>query len=210
MYPMKIIAPAFGLLLLAFATTTLAEQLPPTLTRDGAASPGLRDAVVVIIRHAEKPESGFELSVPGQQRADAYVNYFKTLNINSHLFKPDCLYATADSKGSHRPRLTLEPLGKALGLKIDAQYKNKDFVNLASEIRSHPPGKSILIAWHHGEIPALAQALGADPAKLLPDGKWPSEVFGWMLELSYDHAGRLMPEKTKRINENLMSADSRQ
>jgi hypothetical protein len=152
-------------------------------------SPALRNAVILIIRHAEKPESGFELSQEGQKRAEAYVNYFKTLTLDSQNLRP-------------------EPLSHALGLKIDNRFKNKNYQELVREIQARPHGKCILIAWHHGEIPGLIADLGADPAALLPGGKWPSEVFGWVLELRFDGEGRCVQGESKRMNENLMPGDS--
>jgi hypothetical protein len=56
----------------------------------------------------------------------------------------------------------------------------------------------------------LTNALGADADKLVPGGKWPDTVFDWMLELRYDHDGRLIPAETKRISEKLMPGDSTQ
>jgi hypothetical protein len=174
-----------------------------------SASCPLQDVTILIIRHAEKPDSGQSLSPAGQKRAEAYIQYFKSFQVDAKPLKLDCLFATADSKGSQRPRLTLEPLGKALGLKIDNRFKNKNFQALVNEIQSTNHGKGILICWHHGEIPQLVRALGADPAKLLPEAKWPDGEFGWVLELHYDHEGHLIPGETKRINENLMPGDSK-
>ncbi len=171
-------------------------------------SSGLKSAVILIIRHAEKPDSGNGLSPAGKQRAQAYVNYFTNFTVNSEALKLDWLFATADSKESHRPRLTLEPLSQALGLRLDTKFKDRQTAALVKEIRSQPPGNHILICWHHGEIPQLVRALGADPAKLLPHGQWPDSVFGWVLQLRYDQDGRLLAGETKRISENLMPGDS--
>lgn len=175
-----------------------------------APCPALSDVVILLIRHAEKPETGFGLTPAGEARAAAYVKYFQNLSLDSRKFTPDYLFAAADSTNSHRSRLTIEPLSKALGLKIENQVKNKDFASLVQEIRARDHGKNILIAWHHGEIVELAKALGADGDKLVPGGKWPDNVFDWMLELRYDHEGRLIPGETKRINEKLMPGDSTQ
>ena len=167
----------------------------------------LQDAVILIIRHAEKPESGDGLAPAGQKRAEAYVNYFKTFTVNSKPLHLDALFATADSKNSRRPRLTVEPLSRALHLPVNNRVKDKDFQQLVDELKSRSHGKEILICWHHGEIPSLIRGLGAEPETLLPEGKWPANIFSWVIELHYDHAGHLVPEKTKRISENLMAGD---
>lgn len=203
----KKIAPiSIALLTLSFATSILAGQ---PQTEKSSVCPSLRDATILIIRHAEKPDSGDELSPVGVQRADSYAQYFQNFRVDARPLKLDHLFATADSKGSHRPRLTLEPLAKTLGLKVDCRFKNKNARELADEIQSHYYGKAILICWHHGQIPEVVRDLGADPAKLLPDAKWPDNQFAWVLELRYDHQGRLIPAETRRVNENLMPGDAK-
>jgi hypothetical protein len=165
-----------------------------------------KDAVILIIRHAEKPDSGPDLSPAGHQRAEAYISYFESFTVDSNPLALDTLYATADSKESHRPRLTIEPLSRALHLQIHNQFKDRDFGQLAADISSSHHEKRILICWHHGEIPELVRALGADPDKLLPKGKWPAAEFGWVLQLRYDHDGRLIPDASRRIDENIALA----
>jgi hypothetical protein len=169
-------------------------------------SGGLQNAVVLIIRHAEKPDNGDGLSPAGEERAKAYVNYFQNFTVDSNPVRLNYLFSAADSKESRRPRLTIEPLSKTLGLAIDSRFKNKQFPDLAHEIQNLPQGKNILICWHHGEIPQLVRALGADPEKLIPNAKWPGDVFGWLIQLRYDAKGHLF--ESKRINEYLLSDDT--
>jgi hypothetical protein len=170
--------------------------------------PALKDAVILIIRHAEKTASGDELSPEGYKRAEAYVNYFKNYKVDGKPLKLDYLYAAADSKNSKRVRLTVEPLSKATGLKLDNRFANKKFQGMVDELQSTSHGHEILICWHHGQIANLVKALGADPDTLLPKGKWPDDVFNWVLELHYDGNGRLIPSETKRVNEHLMPGDA--
>jgi hypothetical protein len=165
----------------------------------------LKNATILIIRHAEKPDEGVTLSPDGTLRAQAYVKYFQALQIDGHPFQADHIFCTADSKGSQRPRLTIEPLSQALRLSIDNRFKNKDVADLARALESQAHGTNFLVCWHHGEIPALLTELGADAGQLLPKGRWPEDVFGWMIELHYDGAGRL--QATKLIHENLMPDD---
>jgi hypothetical protein len=166
---------------------------------------GLKNAVILVIRHAEKPDSGDSLSPAGQERAQAYVDYFKNFVVDSKPLKLDYLFSAANSKASQRPRLTIEPLSKALGLTIDSQFAGNKVQKLADAIRKKPSGKQYLISWHHGEIPQLVSALGADPDTLFPRRKWPDDVFGWVIQLRYDSDGHLMD--ASRINENLMPDD---
>lgn len=169
--------------------------------------PALKDATVLIIRHAEKPENGSGLTPAGEERAKAYVNYFKNLTLDGQPVKLDSIFAAADSKKSQRPRLTIEPTSRALGLPINSQFGDKDFKELAKELAAKPHGKAILIAWHHGEIPALLTSLGAAPNDILPKGKWSEDVFGWMIELRYDSDGHLA--KATLIKEKLMPDDEK-
>lgn len=165
----------------------------------------LKNAVILIIRHAEKPDDGNGLSPEGDARAQAYVNYFKNFTMDGQPLKLDYLFAAADSKESRRPRLTIEPASHALHLPIDTRFKNKNFQELADEIESRPHGHAILIAWHHEKIPSLLRALGIDPAQVIPKAKWPEAEFGWLIQLRYDENGRLI--EVKRINEKLMPDD---
>jgi hypothetical protein len=162
----------------------------------GQGSDGLKDAVVLIIRHAEKPENGRDLAPAGFQRAEAYVKYFSDLEVDGKPLKLDSLFAAADSKNSRRPRLTLEPLSRALHLSLDTSFKDKAPELLADELKSKPHGKEILVCWHHGKIPELIRALGADPGALLPNGKWPDAEFRWVIELRYDGEGKLRADQS--------------
>jgi hypothetical protein len=190
--------PTVALALLFFAVC------PTAPAQDGA---GLKDAVVLVIRHAEKPEVGAELSPEGVERAMAYVHYFETLEVNSTPLKLNALFAARDSKHSIRPRLTLEPLSRALNIPLDCTFKDKEPESLARELESRPHGTNILICWHHEQIPDLLRALGADPGALLPEGRWPGHVYGWVIQLRYDHQGRLQPAECKRIKEDLRPGD---
>ena len=179
-----------------------------TLTLTACAQDGPKNAVVLIIRHAEDAGSGHGLSPRGEERAEAYKNYFQNFTVDSKRREPDAVLVAADSKQSHRPRLTVEPFAKAAKLPIDSRFGNKQPADLAAELRANHQGKVILICWHHGQIPALLRALGAAPETLLPNGKWPKTVYDWVIMASFDENGRLIPASTKRINEHLLPGDS--
>jgi hypothetical protein len=180
-----------------------------TLTFTAVAQDGPKDAVVLIIRHAEDGGTGHDLAPRGHERAEAYKNYFLNLTADSKRLEPNVILAAKDSKQSHRPRLTVEPFAKAAKLRIDTRFGNNQSAELAADLRASGQGKRILICWRHPYVPDLLRALGANPENFLPHGKWPGSVYDWVILLSYDTDGRLIPANTRRINEHLMPGDSR-
>jgi hypothetical protein len=179
-----------------------------TLTLRADSQDGPKDSVVSIIRHAEDAESGRGLSPRGQERAEAYKDYFLKFTVDSKRLEPDAIFAAKDSKPSQRPSLTVEPFAKAAKLPIDTGFKSNQSAELAAALRATEQAKVILICWRHGNIPDLLRALGAKPESLLPHGKWPGHVYDWVILLSYDQEGHLIPGSVKRINEHLMPGDS--
>src|SRR6476661_8807040 len=161
-----------------------------TLTLPADSQSGPKDAVVLIIRHAEKPDTGRDLSPAGQERAEAYKDYFQKFTVDSKPLSPDVIFAAKDSKQSRRPRMTVEPFAKAAHLRIDAHFSSNQSAERAGTLRATEQGKRILISWHHTDIPDLLRALGANPDSLLPHGKWPDSVYYWVILLNYDKDGR--------------------
>src|SRR5438067_12299665 len=172
------------------------------------AQEGPKDAVVLIIRHAEDADSGDGISPLGQERAEAYKDYFLKFTVDSTQREPQVIFAAKDSKKSHRPRLTMEPFAKAANLKIDMRFGNVQSADLAADLRANQQGKVILICWRHPYIPALLAGLGATPKTFLPNGKWPGSVYNWVILLSFDQDGHLIPSSSKRIDEHLMQGRS--
>jgi len=187
----------FGSILLAFGLTLVAH-----------AQEGPKNSVVLIIRHAENPANGHGLSPRGEERAKAYETYFQNFTVDGKRLEPQAVVVAADSKQSHRPRLTVQPFAKAAKLTIDNRFVNKQPTDLAAALRANYQGKVILVCWHHGQIPALLRALGAAPETLLPNGKWPKDVYDWVIMVSFDENGRVIPQSTKRISEHLLQGDS--
>jgi phosphohistidine phosphatase SixA len=174
----------FGLLglLVAFG----ADQ-PPTAQPAGP-------HIVLIIRHAEKPEGGEKdpnLSPRGFERAAALAKV-----IPANFPHPDFLIATKRSKGSNRPVETITPLSKALHEEIESTFKDDEAAQVAHEVLTEPKfaGKTVLIAWHHGKIPELAEALGVKDAP----AKWNPAVFDRVWEITYENGianWQNLPEK---------------
>jgi len=177
-----------------------------TVAADSQSGP--KDSVVLIIRHAEDADTGPGISPRGQERAEAYKDYFVKFAVDSEGREPQAIFAAKDSKQSHRPRLKVEPFAKAAKLPIDTHFGNNQSTELAADTRANHQGQVILICWRHGSIPALLRALGATPKSFLPNGKWPGAVYDWVILLSFDQDGRLIPASSRQIDEHLMPGDS--
>lgn len=160
-----------------------------------ASQDALAGNTVLIVRHAEKPETGTGLTEQGEKRAHAYATYFEPFHEGDFNFRVDALYAGADSKNSIRPRLTLEPLAKASGLPLHSDIQTDEPEALVRELREKSHGKYPLVAWRHGKIPELLRSFGVDPQTLLPNGKWPDDVYDWVVVLVFDGQGQLVSQK---------------
>lgn len=161
---------------------------------------GLRNVTLLLIRHADKPDTGDGLSPAGEARAGAYVAYFENFQFDSKPVKIEAIFAAADSRSSQRPRRTVEPLAHALGLPVNASIRDDDHSALVNLLHARHEGKNILVCWHHGKMPDLLHELGANPDTLLPEGKWPSDTYNWVIVLRYGADGRL--KDARRIEEN--------
>ena len=174
---------------LVIATALCAPLQAATPSRDHLAG-----NTVLIVRHAEKPVLGRELTKTGEARAQAYIHYFEPFHDGGLNLRVNALYAGADSADSVRPRLTLEPLSSATGLTLDSSVSTKDPAALVGLLRTQMHGNHPLVAWRHGSIPALLTAFGASP-ELIPGGKWPNDVYDWVIVLNFDHSGHLRSQK---------------
>jgi hypothetical protein len=148
--------------------------------------------LVLLIRHAEKPpldSMAVDLSPAGQKRAAALPGLFvKSPSRPIPLLTPDFIFAAKDSKHSRRCTETVAPLAKKLGLKVNAKFANDDFPELAAEILANPKyaGKTVLVCWHHGNLPALAKKLGASES---PD-RWKGSAFDRVWRIRYAPSGK--------------------
>jgi hypothetical protein len=131
------------------------------------------------------------LSSDGYARAAKLAEY-----IPGTLGVPRFLFATSISKHSVRPIETIDPLSARIGVPIDETYADQDYGALASQLLSDQrfadANSLIVVCWHHGNIPSMAQALRANPGSY-PD-PWDPQVFNQILVLSF--AGDDAPQVT--------------
>jgi broad specificity phosphatase PhoE len=143
-------------------------------------------SLLLLMRHAEKPADPVDpdLSPAGLQRAQKLADY-----IPDTFGALDFLLASAISRHSARPYETIKPLSKKIGVPIDSSCADNDYGAFASALLSDPrySGKKVLVAWHHGNIPSMADALGA-PTGQYPN-PWDPAVFNLILKFDWGADG---------------------
>ncbi|AWA42524.1 MULTISPECIES: flagellar basal body-associated protein FliL [unclassified Pseudomonas] len=192
------------------AAAVIAVAVLGLIYADHPAQSGLRNATVLIIRHAEKPTEGSVLNARGEERARAYADYFNPLKLDGQTLIPERLIAAGDSPESSRSRLTLTPLAERLNLSIEQPYINGEVHELVKLLRKSNQAPTVLIAWHHGHINKLLKAFGGDATALMGQRKWPDDVFDWLIVLRFDDEGRLIPSRSLKVQEHLLPGDTAQ
>ena len=126
---------------------------------------------MLIIRHAEDGGIGRALAPRGEQRAEAYKDYFLKFTVDSKGREPQAIFAAKDSKQSHRPRLTVEPFAKAAELRIDTRFGNNQSADLAADLRANQQGKVILYLLASPIRSGSARCIGSKPQNLSAEGQ---------------------------------------
>lgn len=173
-----------------------AAQSKPIALRSADQQQGPIDGTLVLMRHAEKPADGVGLAPEGSQRAKAIAVWLSGALAPMGIHGIDEIAASSDTKHSQRPRLTAEPLAQSLGLRIDQPFADAQTDQMADWLRARPSGSVNVVVWHHGELPRLLAALGADPARIFGDDRWPETIYDKAIVLRYDSTGRLLDMQT--------------
>ncbi|MFF3209590.1 hypothetical protein ACFYYB_02900 [Streptomyces sp. NPDC002886] len=164
------------------------EERPPT-PRPGPEA--AKDALVMIIRHAEKPYAGDtgeddegnetpgSLAVRGLRRAQELPALFPPAK-GAALPRPGAVFAAGGTRGAPaRCRQTVEPLATALGTPVRAEFPVGAEPALAKAVLA--ARMPVLVCWEHQGIPRLIRGLGAQDVLGLP-ATWPDRYdLVWML-----------------------------
>ena len=136
---------------------------------------------IFMIRHAEKPPMGPELSEKGWARAQALPQIFSRPEFKAY-GAPTCIIGMAAKKydGSIRALQTLKYVSEFFQVPITDSF-NKDefqemvkFVLTSSQCENH----LVVIAWEHSSLEDIAALFGIEPKP-----KWPGSTFDriWFL-----------------------------
>lgn len=158
---------------------------------------------LIILRHAEKPEEGNELSEEGFKRAEQLVEFFSSDSRVLKYGKPVALYAQApkSKKGSLRPIQTLQPTAEKLSIPLRSDFEREEYASLLDSLKKDAAltGKTVVICWEHKVIMDMLDELGiqSPPAPK----KWPKAVFDWAFVIELDAAGKV--SDFKQISQDL-------
>lgn len=151
---------------------------------------------ILLMRHAEKPEQSDNphLSAIGKARAQALPKRIAGI-LKSPL---DFIFAAKPSAHSVRPLETVTPLAHSAQLKVDDNFVDTDYGELANQLSSDSiyTDKNIVVCWHHDMIPDFAKALGA-PVPSMFVSKWPPTEFDRIYSFEY---GDFPSPRTTAIN----------
>lgn len=129
--------------------------------------------LIYLIRHAEKPAEGDELSKVGFQRAQCLANHVFSGH-NSQFKSPQRIIAQPHTISilSKRPLQTVEPLAMVLGIHVELDCERDDIDCVVKSIQSD--GKRLLISWEHKR---LRKILGRLLPTLKHVPKYPTDHF---------------------------------
>jgi len=155
---------------------------------------GVRPKQVYLIRHGEKTgdKSDIHLNARGRERAQALVKLFP-----ARFESPEVLFASRRSAHSDREVETLMPLAGALHLRINNHYADEEYGALATDLLKHYAAKTVLVCWHHGNLPPLASALGAQNAP----SPWPDQQFDRLWRIRFPNGVVTMEDFPERLLE---------
>ncbi|WP_342648440.1 histidine phosphatase family protein [Mucilaginibacter sp. CSA2-8R] len=143
---------------LLFAFIALFSQVT-VAQKSGAQSP----LKVIIIRHAEKPEKGDNLSCQGLNRAmQLPAVLVKQFGIPNYAYVPAPSVGKATKSG--RMMQTIWPLAVKYNLTVNSKYDVDQTSALAKNILKR--SGTVLVVWEHNNIADIAAALGADAKAL--------------------------------------------
>ena len=141
---------------------------------------------VIIIRHGEKPNTGFNLSCKGYNRSMALPKVFTSLfGVPDYTYVPTILIGRTTN--SVRMYQTVVPLAVKYGLLINSKYAETDSIGISADVLLKKG--TILIVWNSNDIPSIARNLGVSNNDL----KWKKTDFDsiWIIDFVKTRGGKL-------------------
>jgi broad specificity phosphatase PhoE len=178
-----------ALLALAMSAAVAGCGGAPRPTPQAASTGVVTGALVMVIRHGEKPDDTHQgidaqgkkddssLTEVGWERANRLADLFDPASgpPRPGLAIPKAIYAAGanDDGEGLRPRETVMPLVARLGLTMNTDYGAGDEKKLVEQVITEPG--PTLISWQHGGITDIAKAFPS--VTPTPPSDWPDDRF---------------------------------
>lgn len=172
-----------------FKTAALAGSLLFSL-RAAAQNSDLR---VVLIRHAEKPAKGYNLTCQGINRSLGLVPV-----LYSRFGLPAAIYVPALGQGDttkhSRMFETIVPFASKYNLLISTVYREDDTVAIAAAIKALRG--TVFVVWEHSRLPAIARNLGVRDERL----HWRDEDYDSMWIVKWVNGAAVLTKETEGLH----------
>lgn len=147
---------------------------------------------VIIIRHAEKPEHGDNLSCQGLNRALQLPGVLnKKFGLPNAIFVP--AVNTGKSTSTARMYQTVVPFAVKYNLDINTKYDVNDVKDLSKEIFKKQG--TVLLVWEHNAIDNIVRALGVDTKE-----KWPDDDYDSIWIINFENGKPVLSKDKEGIH----------
>jgi hypothetical protein len=135
-----------------------------------AQNTNLDNLKIVIIRHAEKPAKGDNLTCQGLNRSLLLPKLLKAkFGLPTYIFVPAIV--PGESTKHSRMFQTISPFAIKYNLTINTSHEEKDSLMIAKDLESRKG--TILLVWEHKAIAPIVRSLGVNAPKLT----WPDDDY---------------------------------
>lgn len=154
---------------------------------------------IVLMRHAEKPSDGDNLSCQGLNRSFALPKV-----LNAKIGIPDHVYIPSikNSQTTKHVRMlqTITPFAVQYNLKINSEYNENEIKKVLKDIKNKRG--TILIVWSHSELPDFAKKIGVKKAV-----KWDKNDFDsiWLIQNNGQKANLTVEKQSISPNEHCLA-----
>ena len=159
---------------------TLSAQDRQATPGSAASATGNAQLKIVLIRHAEKPKQGDNLTCQGLNRSLQLPAV-----LHSRFGLPTTTYipamALGDSTKHSRMFQTIIPFAVKYNLPLTSKFAEDDSTQLAQEALNKRG--TVLVIWEHKRIPSLAHALGVADKSL----HWPDDDYDSIWIITFRH-----------------------
>ncbi|MDT3402653.1 histidine phosphatase family protein [Mucilaginibacter terrae] len=151
------------------------------------------DLRIIIMRHAEKPASGDNLSCKGFNRAMMLPGVLvKRFGVPAYVYVPSP--STGKATKSGRMLQTVWPLATKYNLTVNSKFDVDDTKALAKNISTK--AGTVLVVWEHNAIGKILSSLGVTAGKL----KWQGDDYDSLWVVTVHNGKATLSQTSQGIN----------